>query len=419
MYYVVKCKLRPNKKQTLYFEKNIGCCRFVFNYCLQYCIDHYSRNKDLPKERQEKRPGAYDLNGLLPALKKTHPWLSEVDSQALKFSASQVDVAFKNFFRRVKRGESPGFPRFKSKYKSRPSFTLTQGQLIRHTENSITLPKIGTVKLDHTNFNPPTDTDAMIKRCTISRSAAGNFYISVLFADDLEEPEIHHSESQTITALDLGLKRLFRVDDAHGKRWNIDSPLFFRDQMKTLKREQRRLARKTVRSARWIKQKKKVARLHEKISNTRRYFFHLLANDLINSSDAIALEDLDIAGMIKKNTEEHSGIKRKRINRAFYDQAISELINIISYKTRRLGKPLYLIDTLASPNKLCSHCLHINDHVNLNSTNWQCEQCESEHSRSDNCLVNLKRMAEEMARDIMRDNQEKNAGGINQGDIPY
>ena len=206
MFYVVKCKLRPKKYQSDYFDKNIGCCRFIYNHCLDYCIDHYEKNKDLDKKDQQKRPSSYDLQKLLPALKRENVWLAEVDSQALKYAAAQVDPAFKNFFRRLKTGEAPGFPRYKRKYKSRASFTLTQGEKIDYRDNAVRLPKIGWVRLDHTNFNPPNRSDTRVKRCTISRSPSGNYYISMLFADDLEEPEEHHSPDNKITALDIGLK---------------------------------------------------------------------------------------------------------------------------------------------------------------------------------------------------------------------
>ena len=406
MYHVTKCKLHPKKRHIQYFEQNIGSCRWVYNHCLQYCIDHYDRNKDKPKEEQERRPGAYDLQGLLPALKKDHEWLKLVDSQALKYSAAMVDQAFKNFFRRLKSGEKPGFPRFKSKYRSRPSFTLTQGAYIDYGDNYVKLPKIGNLKIDKTNFNPPADSiKSRVKRATISRSPSGNYYISILFEDDRQEPEENH-QYKRITALDLGIKHLFRADNLD-KRWNIESPRFLRDEMKRLKREQKKLSKKTVRSHRWIKQKCKVARLHEKIRNSRRYFFHLLANELISNSDALVMEKLDIRGMIEKTTKEEEGNKKRNINRAFYDQAIGDLVNIISYKSRRNGKPLYLADTLRAPNKTCSHCDHMNDFVTLYSQQWKCENCDKEHSRSDNCLINLHRIAAEMSVEIQALNDSR------------
>ena len=401
MFYVVKCKLRAKKHQADYFDKNIGCCRFIYNNTLQYCIEHHQKNSALPKEKQEKRPGAYDLQNRIPALKKDYPWLTEVDSQALKYAAAQVDLAFKNFFRRIKQGISPGFPRFKSKYKSRASFTLTQGQYIRYDDRSIKLPKIGSVRIDNTNFNPP-DNDVLVKRATISRTPSGNYYISLLFEDDLPDPEVIHKPDPDMITLDLGLKKMFRAKGNSGPSWDIHSPRFFRDEMKKLAKEQKKLARKKIRSNRWLKQKIRVAKVHERIANIRRYFFYILTNDLIRSSQAIVAEDLDIKGMIQDTVNKESGKKRRNINRAFYDQALSEFIRIIKYKSERAGKPFYLVDTLRAPNKLCSQCNTINDHVTLDTLHWQCSHCETKHNRSENCLVNLERMAGEMALEMSK-----------------
>lgn len=377
----------------------------MYNHCLQYCIDHYDRNKNLDKDKQEKRPGAYDLQGLLPELKKKHEWLKEVDSQALKYSAKSVDDAFKNFFRRIKTGDKPGFPRFKSKHRSKPSFTLTQGQRIIYGEHWVMIPKIGRVRLDGSNFNPPT-TESRVKRCTISRSASGNYYISILFSDDQEELEEDHNYDK-ITALDLGLKCLFKSGDNQGNKHVVESPKFFRHQLDRLAKEQKKLSKKTLKSGRWKKQKLKVARIHERITNSRRNFFHHVSNQLLNTNDAVVMENLDIRGMIEKNSKEEEGKKKHNINRAFYDQSLSELVRIIEYKSKRQGKPCYLVDTLRSPNKLCSFCDHINNHVTLETTAWKCDKCETEHERSENCLINLHRMASEMAIES-KINQEEN-----------
>ena len=402
MFYVTKCKLHPTKKQAHYFDCNIGCCRWVYNHCLQYAIEHYERNKDLPKEQREKRPTGYDLQKRLPALKQEHPWLAEVDSQALKFAAASVDVAFKHFFRRIKRGDKPGFPRFRSKHRGASSFTLTQGARIRYTDDSVHLPKLGRVKLDRTNFNPPENTDARLKRCTIRRSPVGNYYVSILFEDDKPEPAITHViRPDQLTVLDLGLKKLCRVQGGDLKRWDIHSPRFLRDNLDKLQREQRKLSRKTVKSARWQKQKKRVAKIHEKIRETRNYFFHLLANDLINANDGIVLEKLDIRGMVLSAEDEPCAVKRRNINKAFADQSLGAFINTLSYKSARAGKPCYLVDTLHGPNKVCSDCGQVNDQVTLMTTEWTCTGCGVIHDRSDNCLVNLQRFGVDMAQEAI------------------
>ena len=117
MLYAIKIRLYPSKEQETYFMQTFGCCRWVFNNALAFCQKQY--------EAREKRPAAYEVAKRVVKQKDEYLWLSDVDSQALKQACADVDSAYKNFFRRVKNGEKPGFPRFKSKHHGDASYTTT------------------------------------------------------------------------------------------------------------------------------------------------------------------------------------------------------------------------------------------------------------------------------------------------------
>lgn len=135
MLYAIRVRLYPNAAQRDFFARTFGCCRWVYNEALAHCQALY--------EMGTPRPSGYDLQKRLPALKIEHPWLAEADSQALTYACRSVDQAYKNFFRRVKNGETPGFPRFKSKHRGDATYTATAAATIALEPRKLKLPKAG------------------------------------------------------------------------------------------------------------------------------------------------------------------------------------------------------------------------------------------------------------------------------------
>ena len=395
---VYRVRIYPNNNQAQYIAKNIGSCRFVYNEALAYSNEHYEKNKDLPKEQQEKRPSGYDLCHRLVDLKKQYPWLEEVDSQALKQSCMNVDVAYKHFFRRLKQGVNPGFPRFKSKFRGSQAFTATGVCKVDFATKKIKLPKCSWIKSRGLRVFA-----GRIQRMTITRQPSGKYYCSILVKDKLPDVDIVPVNNQSdIAAVDLGISKLARVESSRNKI-NVEHPHFIETLHKRLERAQRKLSRKKDKSSNnYKKQKIIVARIHEKISDLRRNYAHHISRDIAMLSDAVVVEDLQVQELMKKLepvTDEEgnylpNGRKmQKKWNRMIADASWRTLINMIQYKSQRLGKPVILIDPVAGPNKICHRCGAYNEQVTLDTKKWICGECDTEHDRYRNCLKNLKKMA--------------------------
>ncbi|CDG90303.1 RNA-guided endonuclease InsQ/TnpB family protein [Xenorhabdus bovienii] len=175
MLYAIQIRLYPNTGQREFFAKTFGCCRWVFNNALAFCQQQY--------EAGAPRPSAYDLMKRMTLLKAELPWLAEADSQALKYACSCVDIAYKNFFRRVKNGETPGFPRFKSKHRGDATYTATAAASIQLTERQLKLPKTGWVLCRGSR-----PFEGKIKRATVRQTPTGKYYATVLIDDGHDFP---------------------------------------------------------------------------------------------------------------------------------------------------------------------------------------------------------------------------------------
>ena len=392
-----KVRIYPTAKQKEYMVKNMGCVRWAYNEALQYCISHYEENKNLPEEKRQKRPTAYDLCGRLKYLKINRPWLAEVDSQALKVAMQDLDNAFKHFFRRIKQKEKPGFPRFKSKNRSRQSFTVTGITRVDFGSKKIKIPKIEPIACRGLRVF-----DGTIKRITISKTPTDKYHASILVDDGKEEPEIKYVDNKNkITAVDLGIGSLVYADFGKYTR-EIEHIKSLEKNHKNLARQQKKLARCQKGSKNRDKQRKKVARVYEKISYIRENHLHHVSNEIVNNSQSVAVEDIKIKELIKKieplvsedgKYKKNGRARQKYLNRMVIDAAWLKLSQMIRYKSREKGKPVFMIDTTKGPNKICSKCGFYNDKVVFTMKKWCCPSCHEVHDRHNNCASNIREMA--------------------------
>lgn len=271
-----KYRLYPNKEQKELIQKTFGCKRFVYNQCLTYRKDKYYKEKiSLSKIDCNNWKNRY--------LKKEYPWLCEVDKWALDNAIIDMDSAYHKFFK-----EHTGFPKFKSKknhYKSyKTNFTKTSaGGNIRidFYNNKILLPKLKWVKVKlHRDFL------GQIKSATISQVPSGKYYVSVL----VETEHIPIESTGCMIGIDLGIKDLLITSD--GKKY--DNQKIIKKYEDRLAKEQRKLSHKKKGSNNWNKQRIKVARIHEKISNTRKDCLHKISHELISENQVIVSEDMVI-----------------------------------------------------------------------------------------------------------------------------
>ena len=351
----LKVKIYPNSLQREALAKSFGCSRFVFNYYL---------NKTNTQYQETGKGMSYcDMAKDLTQLKKLpdFEWLTEVTAATLQQTLKNLESGFKNFFAKRAR-----FPRFKSKHRK---------QSIRYPEScsikngGLKLPKLGIVKTSISK-----SINGKIKSVTVSINSTDKYFAAILFETD----DLTNSKEGKISSIDLGLSSLVAVFD--GEKFDKVDPIKpTRRYAKRLRRRQQELSRKKKGSLNRQKQVKRVARVHEKITNTRQDFLHKLSRKLVDENQVIIAENLCI-----------KGLARTRLAKSVLDAGWGMLLNFIGYKLDREGKILVQVDRFFPSTKLCNGCKFKNNSLNLSVREWVCPECKIHHDRDENATVNLR-----------------------------
>ena len=297
---VVKVRLYPTPEQKLSLAKAFGSCRYMWNYCL-------AENNRIYKETG-KGISAIAMKKWIPQLKKREEteWLKETYSQCLQSSVINLGIAFKNFLE--KRG---GYPRFKSKYGKQ---SLQYPQNVKVIENGLFFPKIGKIKANlHRLF------DGELKTVTISKTKTDKYYASLLFDNGL--PEAKSNNNGKVLGIDLGVSSYCITSD--GSKY--DNPRHLKKHEQNLKRKQHKLSRKQKGSNSRNKARRLVARAHEKISNARQDFLHKLSRKLVDKSQVIVCEDLNIKGLVRNH----------KLAKVISDCGWGMFLNFLEYKCKK------------------------------------------------------------------------------------
>lgn len=350
---VSKVRIYPTQQQEALLAKAFGSCRFLWNYALALNNKTYLETG--------KGISGMDLKKKIPLLKKEYPWLTETYSQCLQQSILNLSQAFVNFFEK-----RAGYPKFKSKHGKQ---SLQYPQNIKVLESALSIPKIGVVKADlHRLF------DGDLKTVTISKTKTGKYYASLLFENDLPEPEIF-SEGKAI-GIDLGLTH-FCITSEGSK---FDNPRHFKKHERNLKRKQQKLSRKKKGSKSREKARRLVARAYEKVSNARQDFLHKLSHKLVKENQIIITENLNVKGMVRNH----------KLAKAISDVGWSMFCNFLDYKAKRDGKVYQEVDRFFPSSKTCNVCLNIVDSLPLSVRNWECPQCRTKHDRDITAAKNIR-----------------------------
>ena len=351
-----KYRIYPSEEQAVELNKVFGCVRFLWNQLVAnfHLYPNHDPNLSEKTLKDDER----------------YPFLKETISCALQQKRNDFEEFKRQYFSKSRK-KKLGKPKFKSKHAHFDSFRIPGQSLgyekcINWDKGEIKIPKFRPIKL-------VVDRKFTGKLCsiTISRNPAGQFFVSVLVEED--DPQ-HLEKTGRFIGIDLGLTHLAIFSDGT----KIDNPRWFRENQAKLARAQRHLSRKTKGSNRRERQRVKVAKIHLKTANQRKWFYHDLSNKLLNEFDVICLESLNVAGM-----------KKSSLGKSISDASWSTLISMLKHKSEWYGKKLHQIYRWFPSSKSCSECGSIQEKLKLDVRHWTCTDCGTKHDRDTNAARNI------------------------------
>ena len=371
---VYKFRIYPTLEQVIFFLKNFGCVRKIHNLMLDDRKKAYEEYKSTGIKTKYPTPAKY---------KEEYSYLKEVDSLALANAQLNLEKAFKNFLK----NKDFGFPRYKCKSNPVQSYTTNNQNTIYIKDSYIKLPKLKSlvkIKL-HRKIK------GIIKSVTISKNSLDHYFVSILCEEEIEElPKTNKN-----IGIDLGIKEFATMSDCT----KVENLKLTKEYEKKLKREQRKLSKrcklakdsdkKLSDSKNYQKQKKKVAKIHNKIRNKRKDFVNKLSTKIINNHDIICIEDLNIKGMLKNH----------KLAKSISDVSWSEFVRQLEYKANWYGRKIVKVPTFYPSSKTCSSCGNIKETLTLSERIYYCECCGLEIDRDYNASINILRKGLEILKE--------------------
>ena len=355
-----KYRLHPTREQSGFFNKSFGCVRFIYNWGLQKRIEAYMKDKG--------RISYVQLCAMLTELKKDeqYSWLRDVSNECLQQALRNLDAAFTRFFR-----EKKGFPRFKSKSRSRQSYKAILSVHVDQERRRIKLPKIGWVKYGNNR-----KFEGNVRSVTVSVTPSGKYHVSVLVDDGKEIPEKLPVTFDTTIGIDMGIKDFAVCSNGD----TYENPRHLIKAEQRLRTLQKRLSRKKKGSNRRNRARMILARQHEKVANRRQDYLHKISTKIVRENQAIVVEDLNTKGMMRNH----------RLSKAIGACGWSTFFKMLEYKCERQGKTFIRIGRFDPSSKMCS-CGHVHRGLKLFEREWVCPNCGSVNDRDLLAACNIKR----------------------------
>ena len=350
MEYTYSFRIYPNEEQIILISKTFGCCRFIYNYFLDYSNSNgysskYTNNNTCNKE-----------------LKVLYPWLREVDKFAITNAIYNLDNAYKRYMNKL-----GGMPKFKKKNKGESYQTNYTNNNIEVLDNYIKLPKLGKVlakvyrKVEGTIIN-----------ATIKKYSNNKYKVMLLVRKEIKKLETN----SYIVGIDMGVSNF--VHDSSNNIYNAPKELM--NTYGKIGKLQKSLSLKMKGSNNYKKIENKINKLYDKCNNVRNDFLHKLSTSIINENQVIVVEDLNVKKMFQN----------KNIVKVLGDISISKFINMLEYKARWYGRKLIKVGRYYPSSQLCNNCGYQNKKIkDYSIRSWQCPKCDSIHDRDYNAANNI------------------------------
>lgn len=365
----IKIRLYPNKEQELKLNKVLGCYRFVYNQMLALKQQEYNENK--------KSLGLTDLSKYFHGtlLKdEQYAWLKEQNTKVMKQSIRQMLSAYDKFFK-----QHNGFPKFKSKKDKQsalfPLEAISKGNKFNERKITLTQPlKDIRFRCSDLYFKRLQAYKEGIRSATLSKTKSGNYFLSILV--ELPQGEIvRFGQTNERVGIDLGVKDFVITSDGEV----FENKHFFKKQEKKIGKLQRQLSRKQKGSNNRNKQRVKIAKSFEQLTNQKEAYIHGVVNELLTYYDIVFMEDLNVQGMLKNH----------KLSKAIAEVGFYRFKQVLTDKANNNFKQVVEVSRYYPSSKTCSQCGYKNKELTLNDREWTCPICGTHHDRDLNAAINI------------------------------
>ena len=363
----IKIRLYPSKEQATMINKLLGCCRVVYNQCLNRKIESYKNEGKVENLSTLSKFVHHEL------LKNDNfIWLREQNTKVLKQAVRDMLAAYKNFFER-----HTGYPKFKSKHDNKQSCRFELHAISKrndYTTYHLSLANIRNIKFrcnekyarylqkHHNN----------IRQATLTRLPCGEYYLSILVDGDLTHKV---KETNAAIGIDLGIKDFVTTSDGEV----FDNLHFKKSETEKIKRLQRQLSKKQKESNNRNKARIRLAKVYKKINDRKQYYLHAVSNSLIDENQVICMEDLNVKGMVKNHN----------LAESICEMNFGEFRRMLEYKAQWHNRKILFVDRFYPSSKTCHNCGYANKELKLSDRQWICPQCGEVVERDYNAALNI------------------------------
>lgn len=365
----IKIRLYPNKEQEQTLNKVLGCYRFVYNHMLALKQKEYNENK--------VSLGLCELSKYFFGTLRNneqYPWLKEQNTPVMQQSIRQMLTAYGNFFKQHK-----GFPKFKSKKDKQsalfPLLAISKKNTFETRHISLTKPlKNLKFRCSDLYFKRLQKYNKNIRSATLSKTKSGNYFLSVLIEmEDVEVKKFGRTDKKV--GIDLGVKDFVITSDGEV----FENKHFFKKEEKKIKKLQKQLSKKQKGSNNRNKQRIRLAKAFEKMTNKKENYIHSVVNELLRHNDVVFMEDLNVSGMVKNH----------HLARAINEVGFFRFKQVLVDKANNNDKKVVFVDRFYPSSKTCHNCGYINKNLTLKDRQWMCPQCGEVIERDYNAALNI------------------------------